>query len=149
MKSWLQKKWNKGKMIAELRPAFFLSLTFCFMLFIYAPLELYVNNIEEFWYDAFLLLPFIIKTFLFFFAVSLVGFTAAYLVAKVVYEIALYGYFVCMIACYIQGNYMVKGLPPMDGTEINWTWYRPEMIKSTIMWAVVAIICLVGFLILK
>ena len=39
MKSWLQKKWNNGKMLAELKPAFFLSLTFCFMIFIYAPLE--------------------------------------------------------------------------------------------------------------
>ena len=149
MKSWLQKKWNKGKMPAELKPAFFLSLTFCFMLFIYAPLELYVNNIEGFWYDAFVLFPFIIKDFFFFLFISLAGFVVAYLLAKVVYEIALYGYFVCMISCYIQGNYMVKGLPPLDGTDINWTWYRPEMIKSTIMWAVVAVICLIGFLILK
>ena len=44
MKSRLQKKWNNGKMLAELKPAFFLSLTFCFMIFIYAPLELYINN---------------------------------------------------------------------------------------------------------
>ena len=51
MKSWLQKKWNNGKMLAELKPAFFLSLTFCFMIFIYAPLELYINNVDEFWYD--------------------------------------------------------------------------------------------------
>ena len=149
MKSWLQKKWNKGKMLAELKPAFFLSLTFCFMLFIYAPLELYVNNIEEFWYDAFLLLPFIVKDFFFFFAVSLAGFTVAYLLTKIIYEIALYAYFVCMIACYIQGNYMVKGLPPLDGTEIHWEWYRPEMIKSTIMWVAVAVICLIVFFILK
>ena len=49
MKSWLQKKWNNGKMLAELKPAFFLSLTFCFMIFIYAPLELYINNVDEFW----------------------------------------------------------------------------------------------------
>lgn len=149
MKSWLQKKWNKGKMLAELKPAFFLSLTFCFMLLIYAPLELYVNNMEEFWYDAFVLFPFIIKDFFFFFAISLAGFAVTYLVAKIVYEIALYGYFVCMIACYIQGNYMIKGLPPLDGTDINWTWYRLEMIKSTIMWAAVAVICLIGFFILK
>ena len=149
MKSWLQKKWNKGKMLAELKPAFFLSLAFCFMLFIYAPLELYVNNMEEFWYDAFLLFPFLIKDFFFFLAVSLAGFAVAYLVAKIVYEIALYGYFACMIACYIQGNYMVKGLPPLDGTDINWTWYRPEMIKSTILWAAVAVVCLIGFLVLK
>lgn len=33
MKSWFKNKWNKGKMLAELKPALFLSLTFCFMIF--------------------------------------------------------------------------------------------------------------------
>ena len=66
MKSWLQKKWNNGKMLAELKPAFFLSLTFCFMIFLYAPLELYINNVDEFWYDVYLLFPFIIKDFFLF-----------------------------------------------------------------------------------
>ena len=53
MKSWFKNKWNKGKMLAELKPALFLSLTFCFMIFIYAPLEFYINNSNEFWYDAY------------------------------------------------------------------------------------------------
>ena len=74
MKSWLQKKWNNGKMLAELKPAFFLSLTFCFMIFIYAPLELYINNVDEFWYDVYLLFPFIIKDFFLFLLFSIVGF---------------------------------------------------------------------------
>ena len=50
-----------------------------------------------------------------------------------------------MIACYIQGNFMIKNLPPLDGTEINWTLYRTETMKSTIMWIAVAVICLIGF----
>ena len=149
MKSWLQKKWNKGKMIAELKPAFFLSLAFCFMLFLYAPLELYINNMEEFWYDAYVLFPFILKDFFFFLAISLACFVIAYLLGKILYEIALYGYFTGMIACYIQGNYMVNGLPPLDGTEINWALYRPETVKSMIMWVAVAVVCLAVFLILK
>ena len=149
MKSWFKNKWNKGKMLAELKPAIFLSLTFCFMIFIYAPLEFYINNSNEFWYDAYLLFPFILKDFLLFFVISLIGFTVAYFIAKIVYEIALYGYFACMIACYIQGNFMIKNLPPLDGTEINWTLYRTETMKSTIMWIAVAIICLIGFFLLK
>lgn len=74
MKSRLQKKWNNGKMLAELKPAFFLSLTFCFMIFIYAPLELYINNVDEFWYDVYLLFPFIIKDFFLFLLFSIVVF---------------------------------------------------------------------------
>ena len=149
MKSWFRNKWNKGKMLAELKPALFLSLTFCFMIFIYAPLEFYINNSNEFWYDAYLLFPFILKDFFLLFVISLIGFTVAYFIAKIVYEIALYGYFACMIACYIQGNFMIKNLPPLDGTEINWTLYRTETMKSTIMWIAVAVICLIGFFLLK
>ena len=70
MKSWFKNKWNKGKMLAELKPALFLSLTFCFMIFIYAPLEFYINNSNEFWYDAYLLFPFILKDFLLFFVIA-------------------------------------------------------------------------------
>ena len=119
------------------------------MIFIYAPLEFYINNSNEFWYDAYLLFPFILKDFFLLFVISLIGFTVAYFIAKIVYEIALYGYFACMIACYIQGNFMIKNLPPLDGTEINWTLYRTETMKSTIMWIAVAVICLIGFFLLK
>ena len=44
---------------------------------------------------------------------------------------------------------MIKNLPPLDGTEINWTLYRTETMKSTIMWIAVAVICLIGFFLLK
>lgn len=149
MKSWLQNKWNKGKMLTECMPAFFMSLTFCFMLFVYAPMELYINNQDEFWYDAFILFPFVIKDFFFFLALSLVGFIIAYLIGKAIYKIALYAYFTGMLIFYIHGNYMVKNLPPMDGTDVNWSQYRPEIISSTVICAVIAVICLVLFLVLK
>ena len=45
MKSRLQKKWNNGKMLAELKPAFFLSLTFCFMIFLYGRFDMYINYV--------------------------------------------------------------------------------------------------------
>lgn len=149
MKSWLQKKWDKGKMFSELKPAFFLSLAFCFMIFIFAPLEFYISNADEFWYDAYMLFPFIIKDFFLFFSISIICFIIAFLLGKIIYKSTLYCYFTCMIACYIQGNYMVEGLPPFDGTEINWSLYQSETIKSTIMWILVAVVLLVVFILFK
>lgn len=149
MKSWLQKKWNNGKMLAELKPAFFLSLTFCFMIFIYAPLELYINNVDEFWYDVYLLFPFIIKDFFLFLLFSIVGFLVVYLFGNVAYKIVLYCYFTGTVACYIQGNYMVKNLPPLDGTDVNWSLYQSQFVKSTIVWVIIAIVCLILFIVLK
>ena len=149
MKNWLQKKWDKGKMFSELKPSFFLSLTFCFMIFIFAPLEFYISNADEFWYDAYMLFPFIIKDFFLFFSISIISFIVAFLLGKIIYKSILYCYFTCMIACYIQGNYMVEGLPPFDGTEINWSLYQSEIIKSTIMWILVAVVLLVVFILFK
>lgn len=48
-----------------------------------------------------------------------------------------------------SGQFYDKNLPPLDGTEINWTLYRTETMKSTIMWIAVAVICLIGFFLLK
>lgn len=149
MKSRLQKKWNNGKMLAELKPAFFLSLTFCFMIFIYAPLELYINNVDEFWYDVYLLFPFIIKDFFLFLLFSIVGFLVVYLFGNIAYKIVLYCYFTGTVACYIQGNYMVKNLPPLDGTDVNWSLYQSQFVKSTIVWVIIAIVCLILFIVLK
>ena len=122
MKSWLQKKWNNGKMLAELKPAFFLSLTFCFMIFIYAPLELYINNVDEFWYDVYLLFPFIIKDFFLFLLFSIVGFLVVYLFGNVAYKIVLYCYFTGTVACYIQGNF----------TSFRWNRCELEFISITV-----------------
>lgn len=66
-------------MLSDLRPAIFSSLAACFMLFLFAPVEIYLGNQDEFWYDAYLLFPFLIKDFLFFLGVFLLGFTLAYL----------------------------------------------------------------------
>ncbi len=98
MGTWLKKRWDKGKMLSDLRPAIFLSLAACFMLFLFAPVEIYLGNQDEFWYDAYLLFPFLIKDFLFFLGVFLLGFTLAYLLGKRVYMGALYGVFTCFAA---------------------------------------------------
>lgn len=147
--AWIKKRWDGGKMLSELRPAVFLSLAACFMLFVFAPVEIYLGNQDEFWYDAYLLFPFLIKDFLFSLAVSLGGFALAYLLGKSFYVGALYVYFTCFAAFYIQGNYRVKGLPPFDGTEVRWEMYQSETLKDVVLWAVAAAVILALLFLLK
>ncbi len=149
MSTWIKQRWDKGKMISGLKPAVFLTIVSCFMLFIFAPLEIYLGNQNEFWYDSYMLMPFLIKDFLIASAVSLCGFIAAYLLGNFFYTAAVYCYFTCFIACYIQGNYLVSGLPPFDGTDVNWDMYRSETIWDVIIWLVIAIVILAVLLILK
>lgn len=149
MGTWIKQRWNKGKMILDLKPAVFLTITLCFMLFVFAPAEIYLSNQNEFWYDGYMLMPFLIKDFLIASAVSLCGFIAAYLLGNFFYTAAVYCYFTCFIACYIQGNYLVGGLPPFDGTDVNWDLYRSEIIRDVIIWLAIAIVVLAFLLILK
>lgn len=149
MGAWIKQRWDKGKMISGLKPAVVLTITSCFMLFIFAPIEIYLSNQNEFWYDSYMLMPFLIKDFLIASAVSLCGFIAAYLLGNFFYVAMVYCYFTCFIACYIQGNFLVGGLPPFDGTDVNWELYRSETIRDVIIWLVIAIVILTVLLILK
>ena len=80
---------------------------------------------------------------------SIVGFLVVYLFGNIAYKIVLYCYFTGTVACYIQGNYMVKNLPPLDGTDVNWSLYQSQFVKSTIVWVIIAIVCLILFIVLK
>lgn len=149
MGAWIKQRWDNGKMLSGLKPAVALMITSCFMLFIFAPIEIYLSNQNEFWYDSYMLMPFLIKDFLIASVVSLCGFIAVYLLGNFFYTAMVYCYFTCFIACYIQGNYLVRGLPPFDGTDVNWKLYRSETIRDVIIWLVIASIILVVLLILK
>ena len=75
MKSVLQKYWTKN------RTAVFVSLWLAFMLCIYAPLELYMTNIGEFWFDIYVLFPICAVLFLLAMVVSgIVEFVGGWLV---------------------------------------------------------------------
>lgn len=124
----------------QLAPALFLSLAAGFMLGIFAPMEIYLNNPAEFWYDAWFLLPWC----LLFFAAVFVGGTAAACLALLcgekAYRVFLAIYFAVFAGLYVQGNYLVTGLPALDGTEIDFGSYTGEAVKSAVVWGVVLVL---------
>ena len=149
MITWIKKRWDNGKMFKKLVPSVFVSIALCFMLLLFAPLEIYLSNTTEFWYDTSILLPFVIKDFFIFLGASLIFFVITYFLGDKIHVFSLYGYFTCLVACYIQGNYMVEGLPPFDGTEVNWALYRKETIINIIAWIVIAAIILTVLCVFK
>lgn len=117
-----------------------LTLAACFMFFIYSPLELYFTNKNEFWFDFPLLFGSMIIVFLTLFAV---GLAILFLVGKFsrkTYRILIVLEFAAFISAYIQGNFLVKNLPPLDGRWIEWDQYPVERIKSILLWTSVIII---------
>lgn len=144
MKTKLKQRWDGGRMLRRMNSGIFLSLSAGFMLCLFAPLEIYLSNPGEFWYDAYFLFPVCIKFFCAVLLLGLVGFSALYLLGDRFYNLALACGFWGFIGCYVQGNFGVKGLPPFDGTEVNWAAYRTETIGSTVCWLLIAV--LIGML---
>lgn len=114
------------------------SLAASFMLFIYAPLELYFNNVFEFWFDLPTLFPVLAELFGICAIVSIVVFALLHKFNRKLYRGFLVAYFIIYIASYIQGNYMVQNLPLLDGHKVDWSQYSAERWGSLILWFVVA-----------
>ncbi len=127
----------RGKRFSGLRgilPGFALSLGLSFLVCIYAPFELYLTNREEFWFRASQMLPYTLGLF---FAALLVLCLCFLLARKlgsglVVAGTALLAF--VLLAVYIQGTFLVAGLPGMDGTRIDMNAYPELRLQSVLCW---------------
>lgn len=134
----------KNKWIKELTPALLLSLSAGFMLFLFAPLEIYFNNKYEFWFDFYTLFPVCLLMFLIFFVISVVVFFCVYKLNNKVYQGLLLLSIIAFLCTYIQGNYMVGNLPHLDGSLIDWSKYDVQRMHSILLWVLVGTLVFVG-----
>lgn len=118
-----------------------LAASACFMLFVYAPIELYFTNQNEFFYDLYLLIPPLLINFAIGFLLSMALFMLASRLK--IYNLILCLYLGAFISAYIQGNYMSKWIPVIEGGLIEWNDYSIERIKSILLWVSVSAVMLV------
>lgn len=139
MDKWV--KIDKKRILEALVFSFFPTFIVC----LYAPYKLYLNNSGEFWFNLRTIwaIPFV--TFIVVFAVS----TAIGILAKGTFRYAylgmLFGLGVCL---YIQGNFMGLNIGRINGTNIDWSMYRTRMIICMAIWITiiaVAIFVMVRF----
>ncbi len=133
----------------QLVPGILVSLAISFLLFLYAPIDLYCANTAEFWFDFSTLFLTASGMFAACFVVLAVGYLIAVLIHPYVYRIALAGGLMLFICTYIQGNFMIDRLPPLDGTSIWWEKYDILRKDTLILWAVVAIVVIAAMIVLK
>ena len=133
----------------QLMPGIFISLAISFLLFLYAPVDLYCANVSEFWFDFSTLLITALGMFAACFAVLMVLYLIAMLIHPYVYRIALAGGLTLFICTYIQGNFMIDKLPPLDGTTIKWENYTILRTEDLILWSVALLIVVLMYVFLK
>lgn len=121
-----------------------------FMLFIYAPIELYCYNKDEFWFDIYDLFPVIFCLFATALITSVLVATCIFFIFPRLYHILCLPLLcVAFLSTYIQGTFMVKKLPPMDGLEPNWSEYNTEMLYSIILWIAVTLFIAILYKLLR
>ncbi len=140
---------DKKRGLKGLVPAILLSLAASFMLGVFAPIEIYYSNQDQFWFEINKLVPVVLIIFAGIFVLSLLLLSVLYLINDKIYVIGLALYFVAYISTYIQGNFLVKNLPGLDGTQPDWKKYISEDIKTIAVWVVVAGIVIAGICIFK
>lgn len=130
--------------LTDKKRLFCVSLFLTFTLCIYAPYELYLTNISEFWFSfsMFWWMPVIVGISVML-IVLLVGMMlqdkAAYL-----YESFLFILAVCL---YMQGNFLNLRVGVMNGAEIDWTQYKRHFIIDAVVICLIVIV--LGVFIIK
>lgn len=140
---------DKKRSFKDLVPAVLVSLAASFMLMVFAPIEIYFSNQDQFWFEIKQLVHVMVVLFLLAFIVSVVIFFLLFLINRKVYYIGLVTYSIAYLSTYIQGNFLVKNLPGLDGTKPDWPKYIVEDIKSAIVWIVVTLVLIVAIIIFK
>ncbi len=133
----------------QLLPGIVVAVAISFLVFLYAPVDLYCSNISEFWFDFGILIRASLGLFLISTVVLLVIYTVLWLIHPVVYRIGLAGGFLTLLCTYIQGNFLVKNLPPLDGTTIDWDSYTVLGTEDLVLWGIGLLIVVLMFVFLK
>ena len=91
------------------------SLALSFLIFIYAPLELYLVNQDDFWFDIYTIFPYLMGMFLISCTVCIAVLIGIRIIRVQIYESILSALFAVFIATYVQGTFLSSNLPPLDG----------------------------------
>lgn len=135
----VRKTTNDRERASSFLPAVLLVTAVCFMMFFYAPLEIYMTNRNDFWFDFSTVWVIFLKLFL---VMEILGLLVYFVFWKwkKVYPFALMIGTAILLYLYIQGNLLVYNLPSLSGESIHWENYQTDKIISFSLIAVLLVL---------
>jgi len=129
MKNYLKNTWS----------SYAIALVLSYMLFIVEPINLFANNLNDFWFDLQIILgPSLLMFGGVFLAIVILS-NIIYFVNKKVFKIYTIILFICFLCTYIQGNFLSGNLPVLSGDVIDWNTYLFDKIFSVVLWLIVIV----------
>ena len=102
-----------------------------FTLFIYAPLELFLSNCDEFWFSLSDFVGFcIIIAIVVLIFITIIGHILSGHFSHI-FEALIFGLGLCI---YLQGNFMNLDIGVMNGADVEWSQYIINFIFNAIIW---------------
>lgn len=120
----------------------FISLCLNFMLLFYEPLNIFANNLDDFWFDIYMFFPIIILQSLACFLILSLFFVLIRMINKRIYTFFVICFLIGTICTYIQGIFLSGSLPIIDGNWVDFDKFKTEKMISLVLWFVVGSIIL-------
>ncbi|WMJ23887.1 sulfatase-like hydrolase/transferase [Paludicola sp. MB14-C6] len=120
--------------------AILLSFAFSFNLFVFAPLDSYFSGKSSFWFSIQTIIPIVLIVF----SASLVFCLLVSLLMPKKVKPYLFALMISGLVClYLQGNFLTRGYPTLDGSPINWKSMITKGTINTIIWVIIIVVPLV------
>lgn len=121
----------------------FISLCLSFMLLFYEPLNIFANNLNDFWFDIYRFFPVVILQTIISFLLLSSFFMLMNKLNRKVYIFFVVIFLIILICTYIQGNFLSYSLPSLNGSTISFANFETEKNISSLLWKIVLLIIVV------
>jgi len=134
-----------SKKYMNLTTWFIVDFAICFMLCVFAPIDAFYANKDEFWFN---LGQMVLVSIITFFALFIILCGISIVINKCKFSDYVFAYFIGLfVYLYIQGNYIPRNYGVLNGTDIDWVSYKGYAVASIVLGAICIGFCTV--LILK
>ena len=138
-----------GTLKKSIFPSAAVAASVSFLLTLYGPLEIYFTNKEDFWFDFYTIIGMDLVMFVIMVAVLFGIMMLGALIHKKVYNILFIigsiGYF-CL---YIEGTFMSRFLPMLDGRNMKWEDYSSHRFISLAVILFVSLVIVIATIVFK